>query len=104
MCPNPKPFTIENPHPFHGGKFNDVFEPYYARQVIVVVPPGSEQAYRKAPGWSNFTHIQSTMPSEAELREGERERIIEHVRRRLDRARAEVSRLEAKLDSLSRGN
>ncbi len=42
---------------------NDVFDPDHFSRVTLVVPPGSEQAYRDAPGWGSFGHITSVMPS-----------------------------------------
>lgn len=100
VCRNPVPNIIEDTHPFYGGKFKDIFEPYHALSTIVVVPPGSEEAYRKTPGWREFRVIQSTMPTGDELKVDEIELRINELESQLTRARGEVRRLEAELDAL----
>lgn len=94
------PNVIEDIHPFYGGKFKDIFEPYHALSTIVVVPPGSEEAYRNTPGWREFRVIQSTMPTGDELKVDEIELRINELESQLTRARAQVRRLEAELDAL----
>ncbi len=100
VCRNPVPTNLEDSHPFYGGKFKDIFEPYHALSTIVVVPPGSEEAYRNTPGWSEFRVIQSTMPTGDELKVDEIELRINQLESQLTRARGEVRRLEAELDAL----
>ena len=100
VCRNPVPYGIEDTHPFYGGKFKDIFEPYHALSTIVVVPPGSEEAYRNTPGWREFRVIQSTMPTGDELKVDEIELRINELESQLTRARAQVRRLEAELDAL----
>ncbi len=100
VCRNPVPNIIEDSHPFYGGKFKDIFEPYHALSTIVVVPPGSEEAYRNTPGWREFRVIQSTMPTGDELKVDEIELRINELESQLTRARAQVRRLEAELDAL----
>jgi hypothetical protein len=107
-CPNlkvlvskaPVPASLESYHLFYSGKFADIFEPYHAQQVTVVVPPGSEEAYRNAPGWCNFSKIQSTMPTDAQLNANVRDGRIVQLQDQLERARAEVRRLEEELGKL----
>ena len=103
VCSSTKPISIHNEHPFYGGDFDDIFEPYHAQSVIVVVPPGSEEAYRNDPGWSRFRTIQSTMPTEEQLRDSDREQRISYLELQLTRARAEVQRLEKELEILKEG-
>ena len=100
VCRNPVPYNFEVNHPYHGGKFKDIFEPYHALSTIVVVPPGSEEAYRNTPGWSQFRVIQSTMPTGDELKVDEITLRINQIESQLTRARGEVRRLEAELDAL----
>ena len=92
---------MEDAHPFYGGKFKDIFEPYHAQSLIVVVPSGSEEAYRNTPGWCNFQHIQSTMPTDEQLQECNNDQRIIQLKKQLERARTEVIRLEQELKILS---
>lgn len=100
VCPSREPVELFRKHPFYGGTFLDVFEPYHAQTVVVVVPPGCEEAYRNAPGWCNFRNIQSTMPTDTQLQENDRERRIMQLESQLEHARAEVLRLEQELNKL----
>ncbi|MBO5541194.1 MAG: hypothetical protein J5980_09645 [Muribaculaceae bacterium] len=100
VCRNPVPNIIEDIHPFYGGKFKDIFEPYHALSTILVVPPGCEEAYRNTKGWREFRVIQSTMPTGDELKVDEIELRINELESQLTRARGEVRRLEAELDAL----
>ncbi len=102
--PNPVPFKMEDNHPFYGGKFSDIFESYHAQSVVLVVPPGSEEAYRNALGWKEFQTIQSTMPTDEQLNNGAIESRIAQLENELQQARQYVHRLEAELDALKRAN
>ena len=102
--PNPVPFKMEDNHPFYGGKFSDIFESYHAQSVVLVVPPGSEEAYRNAPGWKEFQTIQSTMPSGDQLNNGVLESRIAQLENELQQALQHVRRLEDELDALKRAN
>ncbi|MBQ7691443.1 MAG: hypothetical protein IJT30_09705 [Muribaculaceae bacterium] len=42
---------------FFYGALDEVFDDYHFLTVAVVVPPGSEQAYRNAPGWRRCSRI-----------------------------------------------
>ena len=44
-----------------------VFDHQQFTRVTLAVPPGSEQAYRSAPGWSQFAHIVTDRPTLAML-------------------------------------
>lgn len=101
--PNPIPFKMEDSHPFYGGKFNDIFESYHAQSVVLVVPSGSEDAYRNSPGWQNFQTIQSTMPTVDQLDNGVIESRIGQLENELQQAREHVRQLEVELDALRRG-
>ena len=101
--PNPIPFKMEDSHPFYGGKFNDIFESYHAQSVVLVVPSGSEDAYRNSPGWHNFQTIQSTMPTVDQLDNGVIESRIGQLENELQQAREHVRQLEVELDALRRG-
>lgn len=59
-CASPPAFSSIDKGPCSA---NDVFDPDHFSRVTLVVPPGSEQAYRDAPGWGSFGHITSAMPS-----------------------------------------
>lgn len=100
VCGSKEPALIDNQHPFYGGKFEDIFEPYHAETVIVVVPPGCEEVYRNSPGWAHFQHIQSTMPTPEEMRVHDMTARIIQLENQLTRARAEVQRLEQELEKL----
>ena len=100
VCPSEVPFSLENNHPFYSGSFNNIFEAYHAQQVVVVVPPGSEEAYRNTPGWCYFSNIQSTMTTEAQLQSNVSEGRIMQLRAQLERAKAEVRRIEKELSKL----
>ena len=101
--PNPVPFKMEDNHPFYGGKFIDIFEYYHAQSVVLVVPQGSEEAYRNSPGWNNFQIIQSTMPTADQLDNGFIESRIGQLENELQQAREHVRQLEVELDALRRG-
>ena len=46
---------------------HDVLDSDLCHRLTLVVPPGSEQAYREAPGWSRCARITSARPTLAEL-------------------------------------
>ena len=74
-------------HMFYYGSPTEVFEDYHFLTTAVVVPAGSEQAYRKAHGWREFHTIVSHEPTFDDYdHEGIRHSIAE---------------LEHELDSLS---
>lgn len=104
VCPCRKPSPLENNHPFYGGKFNDIFETYHAQSVILVVPQGCEEIYRNSPGWAQFKHIQSTMPTQEEIQSQDVTARILQLESQLARARAEVQRLEQELMKLKPRN
>ena len=97
---NPKPFRLEDAHPFYGGKFSDIFEPYHAQSVVLVVPPGSEEAYRNTPGWCEFQAVQSAMPTDDQFNNSMIESRIGQLENELQQAREHVRRLEAELNAL----
>lgn len=107
-CPNlrvmvlyqTKPFPIESLHTFYRGKFEDIFEPYHEQSVVIVVPPGSEEAYRNHPEWGRFKHIQSTIPTDEELDNTVIEDRIARLENELEQARKRVAALEAELKAL----
>jgi hypothetical protein len=101
---NPKPFKLEDAHPFYGGKFSDIFESYHAQSVVLVVPQGSEETYHNTPGWCEFQKIQSTMPTDDQLNNSVIDGRIGQLENELQQAREHVRRLEAELDALKRAN
>ena len=52
---------------FFYGALDEVFDDYHFLTVAVVVPPGSEQAYRNAPGWRRCSRITTARPTLAGL-------------------------------------
>ena len=104
VVPKTEPLKFEDAHPFYGGKFNDIYEPYHAQSVVLVVPPGSEEAYRNAPGWCQFQNIQSTMPTDDQLNNGVIESRISQLENELQQAREQVHRLETELNALKNAN
>lgn len=100
VCKSTIPFNLEGNHPFYGGTFNDIFESYHALTTVLVVPPGSEQTYRDAPGWGCFNTIQSTMPTSDQVVTDEISARINELESQLTRARQQVQRLEQELKAL----
>ena len=106
-CPSLRTFVIEssevrdlNHHPFYNGGFGDIFEPYHASTVVLVVPPGSEKAYRKALGWGEFQTIQSCMPTENQLNDNHKQARILQLEQQIQKARQLLERLEKELSTL----
>ncbi len=104
VTPQAVPPKMEECHPFYGGKFADIFEPYHAQSVILVVPSGSEEAYRNTPGWKEFQNIQSTMPTEEQLNNGVIESRIHQLENELQQARQYVQRLEDEINVLKQAS
>ncbi|MBR6284334.1 MAG: leucine-rich repeat protein [Muribaculaceae bacterium] len=68
-CENLRVIESRRPNPpnigqhfFYYGAPDEVFEDYHFLTAAVVVPPGSEQAYRQARGWREFHTIVSHAP------------------------------------------
>lgn len=87
-------------HPFYGGELTDVFEPYHLEGTIIVVPPGTEEIYRNAPGWREFKYIQSTWPTAEEYHLDALDVRINTIEQELELARSNVERLQQELDAL----
>lgn len=100
VIPFSTPPKMKTNHPFYSGGFEDIFEPYHAESVIVVVPPGSEEVYRNTFGWSNFRNIQSTMPTDDQLDQGVIKARIGHLELQIQQAREQANRLERELEVL----
>ena len=75
-------------HFFYGGAPDEVFENYHFLTVAVVVPPGSEDTYRHDSKWGRFHTIISHTPAPGDYD--------------LTAIHAEIVRLQAECDSLSR--
>lgn len=107
-CPNlrviktssKEPPVLENKHPFYGCTWDEVIEPYHTLTTIIVVPEGSEEAYRKAPGWKEFRVIQSHMPDGSELKMDEIDVQINNLKSRLDKIQQEEKRLKDEINAL----
>ncbi len=110
-CPSLRTIVIEssevhdlNHHPFYNGAYSDIFESYHASTVVLVVPPGSEEAYRKALGWGEFQTIQSVMPTDEQLNNNHNHARILQLEQQLKEARQRVERLENELTTLTRAS
>lgn len=109
-CPNLKvikmgskePPVLESNHPFYGGKWDEVIEPYHTLSTIIVVPEGCEEAYRNAPGWKEFKVIQSHMPDGTELQIDEIDVQINNLESELRRTQEKERRLLIKIEALRR--
>ena len=107
-CPNLRVIKIDskippelgNKHPFYGSSWDEVIEPYHTLTTIIVVPEGSEEAYRKAPGWKEFKLIQSHMPDGSELHMDEIDIQINNLESQLQRLEQEARLLQEELDAL----
>lgn len=108
-CPSLRVIELRRPrpphigvHPFYRGEWYEVFERYHTLATILVVPPGSEQAYREAPGWCEFKVIQSTWPTGDELKVNELDVRINQLESELKRTLQYAEQLQKELDALRR--
>ncbi len=107
-CPNLRviklescePPVLNNNHPFYGGTWDEVIEPYHTLSTIIVVPEGCEDAYRNAPGWKEFKVIQSHDPDGSELKFDEIDVRINQLESELKKAKQVVDSLQEELDVL----
>lgn len=107
-CPNLRvikinsktPPLLESLHPFYGCTWDEVIEPYHTLTTIIVVPEGSEEAYRKAIGWKEFKVIQSHMPNGSELKMDDIDIQINNLESQLGKIRLEEKRLEQEIEAL----
>ncbi len=109
-CPNLKvikvgrkePPKFGNNHPFYGGNWDEIIEPYHTLTTIIVVPEGCEEAYRNAPGWKEFKVIQSHMPDGTELQIDEIDVQINNLESELRRTQEKERRLLIEIEALRR--
>lgn len=109
-CPNLKvikmgskePPKFGNNHPFYGGNWDEIIEPYHTLTTIIVVPEGCEEVYRNAPGWKEFKVIQSHMPDGTELQIDEIDVQINNLESELRRTQEKERRLLIEIEALRR--
>lgn len=107
-CPNLRvikinsknPPLLESMHPFYGGKWDEVIEPYHTLTTIIVVPKGCEETYRNATGWKEFKVIMSHMPTGNELKIDEIDMQINSLESQLQKIQQEEQRIKAEIDAL----
>ena len=107
-CPNLRvikinsknPPLLESMHPFYGGKWDEVIEPYHTLTTIIVVPKGCEETYRNATGWKEFKVIMSHMPTGNELKINEIDMQINSLESQLQKVQQEEQRIKAEIDAL----
>ncbi len=107
-CPNlrvikinsKEPPLLESMHPFYGGKWDEVIEPYHTLTTIIVVPKGCEELYRNATGWKEFKVIMSHMPTGNELKIDEIDMQINSLESQLQKIQQEEQRIKAEIDAL----
>lgn len=107
-CPNLRvikinskvPPQLESQHPFFGSKWYEVIEPYHTLSTVIVVPEGSEEAYRKAPGWKEFKLIQSHMPDANDLHIDDIDIQINNLEGQLEKVLQEERRLRQEIEAL----
>jgi len=107
-CPNLRvikinsknPPLLESMHPFYGGKWDEVIEPYHTLTTIIVVPKGCEETYRNATGWKDFKVIMSHMPTGNELKIDEIDMQINSLESQLQKIQQEEQRIKGELDAL----
>lgn len=109
-CPNLRvikigrcePPELNKKHPFYGGTWNEVIEPYHTLSTIIVVPEGCEEAYRNAPGWKEFKVIQSHMPDGSELKFDEIDVRINNLESELRKTQEKARQLQEEIEALRR--
>lgn len=109
-CPNLKVIKIDRKvppvlgtnHPFYGGSWDEVIEPYHTLSTIIVVPEGCVQAYRNAPGWKEFKVIQSHMPDGTELHVDDIDVQINNLESELRRTQEKERQLLREIEVLRR--
>lgn len=108
-CPQLRVVVIKNPrpihigmHPFYRGEWYEVFEQYHALTTALVVPSGSEQAYRDAPGWTVFKTIRSTWPDDGDIPMDELDVRIIQLESELKKVLQRAEQINQELDILRR--
>ena len=77
-----------------------MIEPYHTLSTVIVVPEGSEEAYRKAPGWKEFKLIQSHMPDANDLHIDDIDIQINNLEGQLEKVLQEERRLRQEIEAL----
>jgi len=88
-------------HPFYGGEWYDVIEPYHTLTTVIVVPEPFLEIYRNAPGWRNFKVIQSHDPDGSELDVEAIDEMILRLEQERDAAFKKSEELRRQLEELT---
>ena len=108
-CPNLRvikfdscePSLLDNHrHPFYGGAWYEIIEPYHTLTTIIVVPEGCEEAYRNASGWKEFKVILSHDPDGSELDIDEIDVQINILESELRKTQEKAQQLQYQIDAL----
>ena len=98
-CKVPPRFNLD--HPFHGvDSWTQIIDYYHTLSTVLVVPEGTEEAYRNALGWGEFKVILTHMPSEDEMLIDEIDARINELESELLRAKQVVNRIQEELDAM----